>query len=229
MTSLTLPVGDPRRAAWLQHWRRIGKADEAQAIERRREAVQVASHWPPQSPEVEFVDYGGGRGNWVIPPLTPEWASWVAHMRRSGRDGVAKGQAMEVSPRQITREARWAPVAIEGTGMTETKDAPKAQQAPPEAPSCCETFAADVDRVLVELGAMLKAKNANYGNSALEPVRVFSKADTIEQILVRIDDKLARSMRGHAAGEDVELDLLGYLVILRVARARAAASREGGR
>ncbi|WP_437310080.1 hypothetical protein [Sorangium sp. So ce388] len=65
---------------------------------------------------------------------------------------------------------------------------------------------------------LLLAKNACYGNSALDPVRIFSKADPVEQIRVRIDDKLSRLARGSAAGEDVEQDLLGYLVLLRVAR-----------
>lgn len=74
------------------------------------------------------------------------------------------------------------------------------------------------------LAAMLLEKNAAYGNSALEPVRVFSKASPIEQILVRIDDKLSRLARGSAAGEDVELDLLGYLILLRVARQKAKMS-----
>lgn len=65
---------------------------------------------------------------------------------------------------------------------------------------------------------MLLAKNRAYGNSALEPVRVFSRASSVEQLLVRIDDKLSRLARGSAAGEDVEQDLLGYLILLRVAR-----------
>jgi len=69
---------------------------------------------------------------------------------------------------------------------------------------------------------LLLEKNRAYGNSALDPVRIFSKADAIEQIKVRIDDKLSRLARGSSAGEDVELDLLGYLVLLRVARATAA-------
>jgi hypothetical protein len=64
---------------------------------------------------------------------------------------------------------------------------------------------------------MLLAKNRAYGNSALEPVRIFSKADPVEQIRVRIDDKLSRLARGHAAGEDVVDDLIGYLVLLKVA------------
>jgi len=65
---------------------------------------------------------------------------------------------------------------------------------------------------------LLHAKNLAYGNSALEPLRIMSKADPEEQIRVRIDDKLSRLARGSAAGEDVILDLLGYLILLRVAQ-----------
>lgn len=68
------------------------------------------------------------------------------------------------------------------------------------------------------LKAMLMEKNRAYGSSALDPVRIFSKAGPVEQILVRIDDKLSRLARGTAAGEDVENDLCGYLILLRVAR-----------
>ena len=68
------------------------------------------------------------------------------------------------------------------------------------------------------LRTMLIEKNRAYGNSAISPLRVFSKADPEEQIRVRLDDKLSRLMRGSAAGEDVELDLMGYLILLRVAR-----------
>ncbi len=77
--------------------------------------------------------------------------------------------------------------------------------------------------------AMLLAKNAAYGDSALDPVRIFSRANPVEQILVRIDDKLSRISRGGAAGEDVVADLLGYLVLLRIAqRMGAARSTEEG-
>lgn len=69
-----------------------------------------------------------------------------------------------------------------------------------------------------ELRDMLLAKNEAYGNSALDPIRCFSKASTVEQLNVRLDDKLSRLMRGSAAGEDVELDLQGYLILKRVAR-----------
>lgn len=77
-----------------------------------------------------------------------------------------------------------------------------------------------------QLKRMLLAKNHAYGDSAIRPVRVFSKASAVEQILVRIDDKLSRLSRGEAAGEDVIQDLLGYLILLRIARKRASAAGE---
>ena len=63
---------------------------------------------------------------------------------------------------------------------------------------------------------MLLQKNRAYGNSFADPVRIFSKAAPEEALLIRIDDKLSRIARGDAAGEDTILDLIGYLVLLRV-------------
>jgi hypothetical protein len=68
------------------------------------------------------------------------------------------------------------------------------------------------------LKELLLNKNKAYGNSALDPVRIFSKCDSVEQIKVRIDDKLSRLMRGSDSGEDVVLDLLGYLILLRISQ-----------
>ena len=71
--------------------------------------------------------------------------------------------------------------------------------------------------------AMLLDKNARYGDSAMQPRRIFSRADAIEQIKVRIDDKLSRvgTMGTDDADEDTVGDLIGYLVLLRIARRRA--------
>lgn len=44
---------------------------------------------------------------------------------------------------------------------------------------------------LETIGEMLEEKNRMYGNSALEPLRIFSKAPPDEQLNVRIDDKLS--------------------------------------
>ena len=70
---------------------------------------------------------------------------------------------------------------------------------------------------------MLLDKNARYGDSAMQPRRIFSRADHLEQIKVRIDDKLSRiaTMGTDDADEDTTCDLIGYLVLLRIARRRA--------
>jgi hypothetical protein len=69
-----------------------------------------------------------------------------------------------------------------------------------------------------DIKALLLEKNRRYGDSALSPVRVFSKSDTIEQIKVRIDDKLSRIISGQDDDtEDAVVDLIGYLILLRIA------------
>ena len=66
---------------------------------------------------------------------------------------------------------------------------------------------------------MLIEKNRKYGNSALEPQRIFSKASAVEQIKVRIDDKLSRMKnQQNDEDEDVISDLIGYLILLKIAK-----------
>ena len=78
---------------------------------------------------------------------------------------------------------------------------------------------AAIINVCAEVRDMLLEKNRKYGNSALDPVRVFSKADRLEQLKVRIDDKLSRIRNAQSdEDEDVVDDLLGYLVLYKIAR-----------
>lgn len=78
-----------------------------------------------------------------------------------------------------------------------------------------------IKAVMSSIQEMLIDKNRAYGDSALDPVRVFSKSDAIEQIYVRIDDKLSRIKRGHEyPGDDTIFDLVGYLVLLLIAKER---------
>ena len=80
-------------------------------------------------------------------------------------------------------------------------------------------FHSDVVLTLRKIKKMLLEKNRKYENSALEPVRVFSKASSEEQILVRIDDKLSRiKNRQNDEDDDVISDLIGYLVLLQIVR-----------
>ena len=79
---------------------------------------------------------------------------------------------------------------------------------------------AQISAICDDVRELLLYKNSKYGNSALEPVRIFSKASNIEQLLVRIDDKLNRIQKGAgllAEDEDVVMDLIGYLVLLKIA------------
>lgn len=82
-----------------------------------------------------------------------------------------------------------------------------------------ETFEQNVRRHLDKIGDLLVAKNKSYGDAALNPIRVFSRADRLEQLSVRIDDKLSRIQRGtEFEDEDTVRDLAGYLVMLLIAR-----------
>lgn len=79
-------------------------------------------------------------------------------------------------------------------------------------------FSDQVNKVLDEIKDLLIAKNQKYGNSALEPLGVFSKLSAQEGLLVRIDDKLKRIKNGSLEkdDEDVVNDLIGYLVLLKI-------------
>lgn len=72
---------------------------------------------------------------------------------------------------------------------------------------------------LIGIFSMLIEKNRKYGDSALNPARIFSKASNIEQLKVRLDDKLSRIKNAQDdEDEDVIADLIGYLVLLTIAR-----------
>lgn len=85
-------------------------------------------------------------------------------------------------------------------------------------PAAKPSFPDHVDRVLARVRESLLAKNAAYGNSALEPCRAFSRADPLEQLNVRIDDKISRLQSGQPDNEDAAWDLLGYLVLREIAK-----------
>lgn len=76
-----------------------------------------------------------------------------------------------------------------------------------------------IQEVCKDVCKFLLEKNRKYGDSAVNPIRCFSKADSVEQIKVRIDDKINRMMnRQNDDDEDIEEDLLGYLILLKVAK-----------
>ena len=71
-----------------------------------------------------------------------------------------------------------------------------------------------------QLEDLLLSKNAKYGNSALDPLNVFSSANAVAGIKMRIDDKLKRIKNAGLvdATEDTVQDLAGYLILLMIAK-----------
>jgi hypothetical protein len=76
-----------------------------------------------------------------------------------------------------------------------------------------------ITQVLDGMKGLLIEKNKRYGNSALKPLRVFSKAAADEGIKVRLDDKLNRIIQsgGDIRKNDVA-DLMGYLALFAVSQ-----------
>ena len=95
-------------------------------------------------------------------------------------------------------------------------------------PYDADKFERDVRSVLEDIADLLIDKNKKYGDSALNPQRIFSRASVIEQIDVRIDDKLSRIKNMNTNNiEDVKesiadsiRDLVGYLVMREIAKRR---------
>ena len=65
----------------------------------------------------------------------------------------------------------------------------------------------------------LTEKNKRYGNSALEPLGIFSshvkgENQALDNILVRLDDKLSRVKNTTELRKNDIADIIGYLILL---------------
>ena|ERR1700722_12219245 len=101
-----------------------------------------------------------------------------------------------------------------------------------------EVTLTEVQKLIAEecdaIKALLLAKNLKYGNSAISPLNIFSHTAATEQIRVRIDDKLSRirnmgtlaEASGAITDEDTVKDLIGYLVLYRIAERLELAKEE---
>ena len=89
-------------------------------------------------------------------------------------------------------------------------------------------FTEQVYQVLSEITEMLIAKNQKYGNSAIEPIGIFSDLDPEEGLKVRIDDKLKRIKNGSLDNDDEDVinDLIGYLVLLKILHRKDQKSKQ---
>mgnify|MGYP003117313251 CR=1 FL=1 len=85
---------------------------------------------------------------------------------------------------------------------------------------CMTKISAKIATTCEDIKTLLLEKNLKYGNSAVEPINVFSKLDNAAAICARIDDKLSRIANSglNDATEDTLDDLIGYLILLKIAR-----------
>ena len=81
-----------------------------------------------------------------------------------------------------------------------------------------DKFKSNLLSITKEVTDLLIQKNKAYGNTALNPVKVFSKLDSTEAICARLDDKLSRiANKGiNDKTEDTLDDLIGYLLLLKM-------------
>ena len=76
-----------------------------------------------------------------------------------------------------------------------------------------------IKQVGQEVIDLLIEKNESYGDSALKPAGIFATGNAVDNITRRLDAKLMRiksqGFRGY--GEDNVKDLIGYLILLKIA------------
>ena len=65
---------------------------------------------------------------------------------------------------------------------------------------------------------LLLDKNQKYGDSALQPKRVFYKGDAVNSILIRLDDKIGRIMANTESAPRINdvADIIGYCTLLLI-------------
>lgn len=73
-----------------------------------------------------------------------------------------------------------------------------------------------ISAVYDSLKSLVIYKNEKYGNSALEPLGIFSKNDSTNSILIRLDDKLQRIKNASELRKNDVSDIMGYLCLLCV-------------
>ena len=68
-----------------------------------------------------------------------------------------------------------------------------------------------------QLEDLLVRKNDAYGDSALEPLGVFSSANASTGLKIRLDDKLKRIANAEDT-QDTLIDIAGYIILLMIAQ-----------
>ena len=151
-----------------------------------------------------------------------EWIKQEALKREQEVQEAQRALQEEQRKLQERREAavvaEHEPTDADGTGLPAGWETRLRQQGGPN------TTRDLIEQVCEEFKDWLLEKNKQYGDSAIKPVRVFSDASDEEQLLVRLDDKISRLIRGNDSiepDEDIMWDLCGYWILLQVVRRKA--------
>jgi hypothetical protein len=75
-----------------------------------------------------------------------------------------------------------------------------------------------IDQVFGSMSRLVQEKNRRYGDSAIKPLRVFSKLSEDEGIKVRLDDKLNRVINAKEIRKNDIADIMGYLCLFCVSK-----------
>tara|TARA_R110002126_G_scaffold3026_5_gene16503 strand:- start:590 stop:919 length:330 start_codon:yes stop_codon:yes gene_type:complete len=81
----------------------------------------------------------------------------------------------------------------------------------------------DITRVADNNKKLLIKKNIQYGDSALEPIGIFSQGGAVASLGARMDDKLMRLKAQGINGDSLDTlyDLQGYITLLIIAVERS--------
>jgi len=81
---------------------------------------------------------------------------------------------------------------------------------------CKDSYREAIIKACDNMKEFLLAKNAAYGNSALNPQNMLTSISVRDRLLVRMEDKLNRMVKGHEyASDDTLLDFAGYVLLLK--------------
>jgi len=75
-----------------------------------------------------------------------------------------------------------------------------------------------IKEVTTAMQQVLLEKNKRYGDSAISPKRRFSKLDSTQGILIRLDDKMNRIEESDELRTNDICDMIGYLNLLLIAK-----------
>ena len=73
-----------------------------------------------------------------------------------------------------------------------------------------------IEKLFANFTAFLIEKNIRYGDSALKPMKIFSKNGVEDQICNRLDDKLKRVEKNDVLSKNDISDIFGYIALLMI-------------